>query len=68
MKITYAQLSSAGPVRDHNEDYLAFFQREEANSGEEDRPGYSAAILADGVGGHGSGEIASRLAVEIHSH
>ncbi len=64
MKINYAQLSSPGPVRDNNEDYLASFQPEETNSGEEDRPGYSVAILADGVGGHGSGEIASRMAVE----
>jgi serine/threonine protein phosphatase PrpC len=64
MKINYAQHSSTGPVRDNNEDYLAFFQSEQTNDAEESRPGYSVAILADGVGGHRSGETASRMAVE----
>jgi serine/threonine protein phosphatase PrpC len=64
MKITYAQHSSMGPVRENNEDYLAFFQSEESDETEENRPGFSVAILADGVGGHGGGEVASRMAVE----
>jgi serine/threonine protein phosphatase PrpC len=66
MKISYAQQSSMGPVRDNNEDYLAFFTPEETESaaGEDSHPGFSVAILADGVGGHGGGEVASRMAVE----
>ena len=53
-----------GLLRDNNEDYLAFFRSEEASDSEESRPGHSVAILADGVGGHGRGEVASRIAVE----
>ena len=53
-----------GPSRDNNEDYLAFFQPEEEDNAEEGRPRFSAAILADGVGGHARGEVASRMAVE----
>jgi len=63
MKINFAQHSSMGP-RDNNEDYLAFFQSDEAIDDKESRPAYSVAIMADGVGGHGGGEIASRMAVE----
>jgi len=64
MKIDYAEFSSRGPVRDNNEDYLAYFQVEATNETEEARPGCAVAILADGVGGHGRGEVASRMAVE----
>ena len=61
MNITYAALSSAGPVRDNNEDYLAMWQP--ADHDERLRKGV-VVIIADGVGGHGHGEVASRLAVE----
>jgi serine/threonine-protein kinase len=61
MKLNYAQLSSMGPVRQNNEDYLEFF---EPDGADEEGTRYPVAILADGVGGHGHGEIASRLAVE----
>ncbi len=64
MKITYGQCTSMGPVRDNNEDSLAFFERLEGEEAEERQPGFSVAILADGVGGHGGGEVASRMAVE----
>ena len=53
-----------GPARHNNEDYLAFFQPEEEDNAEEGRPRFSTAILADGVGGHARGEVASRMAVE----
>jgi serine/threonine protein phosphatase PrpC len=61
MELTYAELSSAGTVRPHNEDYVGFWQPETL---EEKRTRGAIAALADGVGGQGRGEVASRLAVE----
>ena len=61
MKITYAELSSTGPVRPHNEDFVLFWEPE----GEQGRQTRGAvSLLADGVGGQGYGEVASKLAVE----
>jgi serine/threonine protein phosphatase PrpC len=61
MKVTYAQLSSTGPVRRNNEDWLGFW---EPSDEQEYRARGAIAALADGVGGQGEGEVASRLAVE----
>ncbi len=61
MKIKCHQLSSAGVVRDHNEDFVAFWEPEDFNLKQNTG---SIAILADGVGGEGNGDIASRLAAE----
>ncbi|MGO8748090.1 MAG: bifunctional protein-serine/threonine kinase/phosphatase [Thermoguttaceae bacterium] len=61
MDLTYAELSSQGPVRSNNEDRVAFWEPAEL---EEKRDRGALAVLADGVGGHGQGEVASRLAVE----
>jgi len=61
VKITYGELSSTGPVRPHNEDFVLFWEPE----GEQARAARGAvSLLADGVGGQGFGEIASRMAVE----
>ncbi len=61
VKITYAELSSTGPVRPHNEDFVLYWQPDN----EQDRQTRGAvSLLADGVGGQGYGEVASRLAVE----
>ena len=61
MKVKCFQLSSAGVVRDHNEDFIAFWQPDDfallQGIG-------SLAVLADGVGGMGNGEVASRMAAE----
>ncbi|HWE02936.1 MAG TPA: protein kinase [Tepidisphaeraceae bacterium] len=65
MQITYAGLSSAGPVRANNEDCLDFWQPSNAD---EWRTRGAVAILADGVGGHGNGEVASQLACEHCKH
>ena len=61
MKIKCQQLSSVGAVRDHNEDFIAFWEPEDFYV----RQGTgSIAVLADGVGGEGNGEVASRIAAE----
>ena len=52
MKTTVAYLSDVGLKRTNNEDYLLV---------DEDR---NIFILADGMGGHQAGEVASKMAVE----
>jgi len=61
MELTYAELSSPGPARENNEDFVGFWQAETL---EEKRGRGAVAVLADGVGGLHRGEVASRLAVE----
>jgi serine/threonine-protein kinase len=59
MKLTYAELSCTG-LRPHNEDFVQFWEPEQEK--EKDARG-SIVLLADGLGGHNDGEVASRLAV-----
>jgi serine/threonine protein phosphatase PrpC len=61
MKVKCHQLSSAGSVRDHNEDYLLFWEPEDFELRQKTG---SLALLADGVGGESHGDVASRLAAE----
>ncbi|MGD0615734.1 MAG: protein kinase [Verrucomicrobiota bacterium] len=61
MKIKCYQLSSVGAVREHNEDFIAFWEPDDFYVRKDIG---SIAILADGVGGMGNGEVASRLAAE----
>ncbi|GFO57000.1 hypothetical protein GMSM_40070 [Geomonas sp. Red276] len=61
MELIYAELSSPGPVRENNEDFVGFWQPATI---EEKRSRGAVAALADGVGGLNHGEVASRLAVE----
>ena len=61
LDVEFAQLSDPGRVRDHNEDYLGYVYP--ATPGEMRSHG-CLFVLADGVGGHDKGEVASRTAVE----
>lgn len=61
MDVEFAQLSDAGRVRQKNEDYLGTFT---PGSIEEVRARGWLFALADGVGGHDFGEVASKAAIE----
>ncbi len=61
LEVEFAQLSDRGQVREGNEDYLGHVAP--ATAAEARTHGWLFA-LADGVGGHDHGEIASRTAVE----
>ncbi|MDR3404877.1 MAG: protein kinase [Chthoniobacter sp.] len=61
MLLSCVSQSDAGPVRKKNEDSIGFWQP--ADDAERLKRG-SIMIMADGVGGHGNGEVASRMAVE----
>jgi serine/threonine-protein kinase len=61
MELNVFTLSSKGPVRPKNEDYAGFWEPSEPD---ERQSRGAIAIIADGVGGHGRGDVASKLAVE----
>jgi protein phosphatase len=61
LEIEFAELSDPGRKRGHNEDYLGHVL---AESQQQARSHGWLFALADGVGGHDKGEVASRAAVE----
>src|SRR5271154_901583 len=61
MLLSCVSKTDAGPVRKNNEDFIGFWQ----SADEADRLKRGAImVMADGLGGQGNGEVASRLAVE----
>jgi len=60
MLLTHAQSTSAGPVRETNEDFIA---RWPPDGDQRSQTVGQVWILADGVGGESRGEVASELAV-----
>jgi protein phosphatase len=61
LNLEFAHLSDPGKSRDHNEDFLGYAEPE---TPEQARSHGWLFALADGVGGHADGEVASRAAVE----
>jgi protein phosphatase len=61
LDLEFAQCTDPGRVRGHNEDFMGY--AEPATSDEVRARGW-VFVLADGVGGHDKGEVASRTAVE----
>jgi protein phosphatase len=61
LDLEFAELSNAGPVRDHNEDALGHVLP--ASPAQVQSQGWFFA-MADGMGGHQFGEVASQLAVK----
>jgi serine/threonine protein phosphatase PrpC len=59
--ITYGSAQSVGVERDHNED--ALFVLIGNSSGHEAIPDFGLFVVADGMGGHRSGEVASAISV-----
>jgi len=61
LELEFAQLSDPGKVRGHNEDFIGYA---EPGTPEHAHSHGWLFVLADGLGGHDRGEVASQLAVD----
>ena len=65
LEITFVKGTDVGRARDHNEDYLdAFSPPDPAQRSQKG----DLFIVADGMGGHQAGDVASQTAVNVISH
>jgi protein phosphatase len=59
-------VSDVGQMRDHNEDAALVITA--AHDGDDGPPSFGLFVLADGMGGHRAGEVASSLASRVAAH
>jgi serine/threonine protein phosphatase PrpC len=65
VQITFAKGTDVGRSRDHNEDYVDAFSPHDPV---QRRQKGSLFVVADGMGGHQAGDVASQNAVRVFSH
>lgn len=58
--------TDVGKMRDHNEDSALVITA--AQDGDDLRPSFGLFVVADGMGGHRAGEVASSLAARVTAH
>jgi len=65
VQITFAKGTDVGRSRDHNEDYVEAFSPQDPAQRQQKGDLF---VVADGMGGHQAGDVASQSAVRVFSH